>query len=143
MATIINKFGEMTGWNNATINLLGRDIEGLDSLKYSDETKKEWAYGAGNKPIGYTEGNYEAKGEISLYKEEVIALQNALPSGQHISDILPFDVLVEYANKNGVITKDRLRNCMFTGNGVELKNGEGKSVMKFDLMISHIEWNTI
>lgn len=143
MATIINKFGEMTGWNNTTVNLLGRDLEGIEELKYSDEVKKEWVYGAGNKPIGYSTGNYEAKGEISIHKEEVMGLQNALEQGKHIADIAPFDVVVEYANQQGVITKDRLRNCMFTGNGVELKNNEGKTMVKFDLMISHVEWDVI
>ena len=143
MAQVINSFGKMTGWNNITTNLLGRDLVGITEIKYDDETKKEYVYGAGNKPIGLSEGNYEAKAEISLQKEEVLGLQQSLPAGAGIQDIEPFDITVEYANKKGVITKDRLRNCVFKNNGREAKNNEGVIIVKLDLALSHIEWNVI
>jgi len=46
-ATIINKFGKMQGWNSVTVNVLGRDLEGITSIKYDDCTQKENVYGAG------------------------------------------------------------------------------------------------
>lgn len=141
--TIINKFGNMTGWNNITVNLLGRDIEGVTELSYSDETKKENAWGAGSKPVGRGSGNYEAKASINLYKEEVDGLLSALPSGKRIQDIDLFDITVEYQDKNGLIRKDRIRNCEFMGNGVETKNNEGTITYKYELLVSHIEWNVI
>ena len=70
-ATIINRFGQMTGWNNIVVNMLSRDVEGITELAYDDNVKKEHAYGAGKFPVGRGEGNYEAKASITLYKEEV------------------------------------------------------------------------
>lgn len=138
--TIINKFGKMQGWNNVTLNLLGRDVEGITELEYSDSTEKENIPGAGKFPIGRGEGNYEAKASITLHKEEYDALQAALP-GRRLAEILPFDAVVEYAMSDGKIQKDRLRNVEFTGRGVQVKQGDKSIVYKSELILSHIEWD--
>ena len=56
--TIINKFGKMAGWNSVTARALGRDIVGIKKIAYSDEQEMDNEYGAGNMPIGQSEGNY-------------------------------------------------------------------------------------
>ena len=61
MATIINRFGKVAGWNSITVNLLGRDVEGITEIEYSDSLEKENIRGAGAYPVGRGEGNYEAK----------------------------------------------------------------------------------
>ena len=81
MATIKNYFGKLIGWNQTTVNILGRDVVGIEEFEYSDSTKKENAYGAGGYPVGSTEGNYEAKFSLSLYVEEENAIQALLPQG--------------------------------------------------------------
>lgn len=141
--TIINKFGKLTGWNNITVNILGRDLEGITEVSYSDETKKEHFNGAGGFPVGRGDGNTEAKASITLYKEEVDGLLKALPSGGRLQDILAFDITVNYEMADGTLQKDRIRNCEFMGNSVEAKNNEGAIVTKFDLLTSHILWNLI
>lgn len=138
--TIINKFGTVAGWNNITANMLGRDIEGITELAYSDETKKENIYGAGNKPVGRSSGNYEPKASITLYKEEVDAILAALPNGKGMQDIAPFNIEVAYET-DGSIRKDRIRNVEFLGNGVDVKSNDGSITTKYDLIVSHIEWN--
>ena len=95
MATIKNYLGKLTGWNQTTINLLGRDVVGTDEFEYGDSTKKENAYGAGGLPVGSTEGNYEAKFSLSLYVEEENAIQALLPPGKRFQDIEPFDSIVQ------------------------------------------------
>lgn len=140
MATVVNPFGKMQGWNKITINLLERDVVGISELSYSDTTKKENAYGAGNMPVGRTEGNYEAKASITLYKEEVDAITKGLPSGKRLQDIEPFDIIVLY-DKNGEIKKDRINYCEFTGNAVEVKQNDGSISVKCELIVSHIDWN--
>ena len=143
MPTITNSFGKLTGWNSVTVNMLGRDLAGITEIKYNDETKKESVYGAGNRPIGWSEGNYEATASLTLLEEEVRALQTALPPGQNIQDIAPFDIVVEYVSPSDVILKDRLRNCTIKNNGRELKNDEGSITIELELLLSHIEWNVI
>lgn len=138
--SLINKFGHMAGWNNVTANLLGRDLEGITELSYTDETEKENAYGAGNMPIGRGVGNYSAKASVTLYKEEVIALQMAVGPGKRLQDIAPFDITVQY-EYNGFIYVDRIRNCEFMGNGSEVKQNDKTIAYKYDLIVSHINWN--
>jgi hypothetical protein len=143
MSTIINKFGVMQGWNSVTANLLGRDLEGITELAYSDSQKKENVYGAGAYPIGRGRGNYEAKCSITLLKEEVDAMKLALAPGKTIQDIAPFDIVVEYETENGSIKKDRIRNAEFTGDGIEVKQNDMSIATKYELLISHIEWSIV
>ena len=141
---IINKFGKLTGWNKLTVNVMGRDLEGISRIAYDDVVKKQNAYGANKYPVGREEMNYEP-GEpvLGLYQEEVRGLIASLKPGQRIQDIEPFDILVEYELPSGVILRDRIRNAEFTNNGVDVKQGDGKIVTEFKLIISHIDWNTI
>ena len=43
---ITNYLGKLIGWNQTTVNILGRDVVGIEEFEYSDTTKKENA-GAG------------------------------------------------------------------------------------------------
>lgn len=138
---ITNYLGKLTGWNQTTLNLMGRDVVGIEEFDYNDNTKKENAYGAGGMPIGWTEGNYEAKFSLSLYVEEEQAIQSLLPPGKRLQDIAPFDVNVQYANpNNGRIVIDVIHNVQFTGRSKTAKNNEGKMVHKHEMLVSHITW---
>lgn len=139
--TIINKFGTLQGWNSITVHMLGRDLEGITALKYGDEKKKENAYGGGEYPVGRTEGNYEPEASLSLYKEEVDSLQNALPAGSRIQDIFPFDIEVVYEKKDGSLQRDRILNCEFTKRGVDVKQADGSITNEMPLICSHILYN--
>jgi len=137
---IINKFGKLAGWASMTTNLLWRDIEGITEVEYKDEKEMNNEYGAGEFPIGQSEGNYKAEASVSLYKEEIIALTQSLPKGVYIQDIPPFDITVQY-RYNLKLYKDVLRNCRFKNNGVAAKQNDGTITHKHDLLISHIDWN--
>jgi hypothetical protein len=140
---IKNYLGKLTGWNNTTMNILGRDVIGIDEFEYDDNTKKENAYGAGSMPIGWTEGNYESKFSLSLYVEEENAIQAMLPPGKRLQDVAPFDSVGQYVNPNtGKIVTDIIHNCQFTGRSKKGKNGEGKMVNKHEMLISHITWGS-
>ncbi|GHV40446.1 hypothetical protein FACS1894179_07000 [Bacteroidia bacterium] len=138
--SLINKFGKMAGWNNVTTTMMGRDVEGITELAYDDSEEKENAYGAGKMPIGRGSGNYAAKCSITLYLEEVVALQQSLGHGKRLTDIAPFDIAVSYEYQ-GLIYKDRIRNCEFTNHSLEVKQNDKTIAIKFDLIVSHIEWN--
>lgn len=133
----------MQGWNSITVNLLSRDVEGITELSYTDEVAKENVYGAGKYPIGRSEGNYEATASITLLKEEADGLRSSLAPGKRLQDIGPFDIPVIYENNQGVISKDRIRNCEFKNDGVEVAQADGTIATKYDLIVSHIEWNVV
>lgn len=142
MTTIINKFGRLAGWNSITVNMLGRDVEGISELSYTDGVEKENVYGAGAYPVGRGAGNYSAKASITLLKEEIVALQRSIGPGKRLSDIAPFDINVHYEYDN-FMYKDRIRNCEFAGNGREIKQNDKSVSYKFELIVSHIDWNIV
>jgi hypothetical protein len=139
---IINKFGKMAGWNSVRLRMLGRDVEGITEIEYNDSVEKENVYGAGAYPIGRGKGNYQAAAAITLYQEEIIALQQSLGPGKHLTDIEPFDIVVRY-EYNGFSYKDIIRNCEFMGNARTMQQNDKTITNKFDLLVSHIQWNVI
>lgn len=138
--TIINKFGTMTGWNKTTMNVLGRDLEGITELEYNDEQEIENVYGAGTKPIGEAEGNYSAQASVTLHFEEQRALLASLKPGQRIQDIPAFPIVVVF-EVDGVVYRDVIRHCRFKNNGVAVKQNDKTISHKYDLKVSSIDWN--
>lgn len=130
----------MIGWNSIKLRLLGRDIEGVTQIEYTDEQEIKNEYGAGAYPVGQSTGNYSATAKISMYKEELIGLQESLPKGKRIQEIDPFDVPVVYEYQ-GKLYKDVIRNCRFKNNGVSVSNNDGKVVQDIELICTHIDWN--
>lgn len=137
--TIINRFGTITGWNRTTMNVFGRDIEGITEISYDDKVDKANEYGAGRYPQGQSEKNYEAKAYFSVFSEEAVAIQKSIPKGMRIQDIPPSDVIIEY-DYNGQYIMDAWRNFSFISNGREIKQGDGLIVVKFEVLISHVDW---
>ena len=140
-ATIVNKFGKMQGWNSVTAHMLNRDIEGVTEIEYNDNQEIEGARGAGPYFVGYSEGNYEAKCSITLFKEEVDLLQAALPKGLNLSSISPFNIIVEY-DLDTTKVRDIIQYCKFKGRGVAVKQGDKTIAYKFELFVGgKILWN--
>ena len=139
---VINKFGKMQGWTSITVNMMGRDVEGITKISYDDNSTKENVYGAGDKPVGRSRGNYEAKATLGLYKEEVDGIKAALASGKRIQDVAPFDIVVQY-ELDGEIRKDIIHNCEFTNNAVDVSQGDGTISTDHELIVSHITWGAI
>ncbi len=140
MARVINKFGKLIGWASMTTNFLGRDLEGITAVEYSDEQDIQAAFGAGVMPVGFIEGNYKATASITVYKDELNALMNSLPKGMRLQNIPPFPVVVNYENGDNVF-KDVIQNCIIVKAPNSLKQGDGKSEVKLDLFCTHIDWN--
>ena len=130
----------MAGWNSATLNLYGRDVEGISELGYDDSVEKELIKGAGRMPIGVGEGDYIAKITLKLYQEEVIAIMDSLPPGVRLQDIAPTDVIVQYTY-NTRIYKDIIRNVEFTKVGKAVKKGDKTVEQTLECICTHIDWN--
>lgn len=138
--TLINRFGKITGWNNLTINFLGRDLEGVTEFEYEDETKMENEYGAGGYVLGQSEGNHSAKASLTVYSEELVAMQKSLPKGTRLQDVPNFPA-VSIFEINGQIIKDVVQNCRIMNVGKAMKQGDGKILHKINLLTSHVDWN--
>lgn len=140
MTTIINAFGKMAGWNSVTCRLFGRDVVGIRKIAYDDEKEIDNEYGAGDMPVGESEGNYKAKASIELTIEERLAIQDSLPKGMRIQDIPAFSIVVAYEYQ-GRVYKDVIHNCRFKNNGIDVKQGDKTISTDHTLNCSHINWN--
>lgn len=140
MTTIINAFGKMAGWNSVTCRLFGRDVVGIRKIAYDDEKEIDNEYGAGDMPVGESEGNYKAKASIELTIEERLAIQDSLPKGMRIQDIPAFLIVVAYEYQ-GRVYKDVIHNCRFKNNGIDVKQGDKTISTDHTLNCSHINWN--
>ncbi len=130
----------MAGWNSATLNIFGRDVEGISELSYDDTVEKELIKGAGRMPIGVGEGDYIAKMGLKLYQEEVIAIMDSLPQGTRLQDIAPTDVVVQYTYKMRIY-KDIIRNVEFTKVGRAVKKGDKTVEQTVEVICTHVDWN--
>lgn len=137
--TIINKFGQMVGWNNISWDWLDRTVEGINALSYTDNQEMENITGAGGYPVGQGTGNYTAEASVTLHLEEIRAMEASLPVGKRIQDIVIPKVTVEY-ELNGSVIRDVLNNVRITGRGVEVSNNDKVIAFQHTLLVSHIDW---
>ncbi len=108
------------------------------SCKWLRANSKE--RGAGRYPMGYGKGRITCTGKITLYHEEVVAIQRQAPSGR-LQDIVPFNIAVSYLSAQGLPVTDKLRNCLFKKNGHGWSEGDTGKMVDLDIVMSHIEWH--
>lgn len=134
--------GNAYSYANIRFNFFGREFNAVRAINYSEKQDKKPVYGAGEKPIGKTKGTKEYKGDITLPRHTLDAIQASLPAGTSITDIKEFDITVAFLNDNQVMTTHRLIGCEFMNNGVDGKTGSADVLdQKIDLYISDINWN--
>jgi hypothetical protein len=136
--------GTRHSWGSIKTNLLGRTVSGISAVSYEDKQEKVNNYGAGNMPTSRGRGKYEATAKMTLDAYEVDAItRSVVASGQgtRIQDIAPFDVIVSYLpeGSDGLVTHV-LRNCEFTSNKRDLKQGDTRIESEYELILSHIDW---
>jgi hypothetical protein len=135
--------GNEYGWSDIKLNLLGRTVEGIMSIEYSDTREKTNNYGKGSRPVSRGKGKYEAKCKITLSMKEVEAVQRLLPKGAIIQDIPMFDINVAFDPEDGSspIVRDRIRQAEFTNKERKVKIGGGEIAHEFEIIVSEIDWN--
>jgi hypothetical protein len=139
--------GIKEGWINVKIFLSNtpEPVTGVTGLSYNEVNTKTALYGGGNEPIGYAVGNYEYDGEITLYENEVTALQKIAQNqgdvAGSITSILPFDIIITI-DKTGTaeIKRHVLKNVVFQSNGRQLTQGDGAILVTIPLLFSKILW---
>lgn len=126
-------------WGDIVVAINGVPLVGITAIKYDDTQDVQDNYGAARLPITRSKGRITLSASITLYKTEVVALQRQSPNGR-LQDIKPFDITVSYLPEDGIISTDRIRNCQFTKNGVDWKEGDLNNQIELPLKTSYIEW---
>lgn len=127
------------GWADIVGALNGVPLTGVTAISYGDKQDMQNNYGAGRYPVSYGKGRITCTAKITLYASEVLAIQRQSPNGR-IQDIAPFDITVSYLPDNGAIHTDKIRNCRFTENKRDVKEGDMSIEVELELIVSHIEW---
>lgn len=131
--------GTAYAWVDITVNILGVPVAGISAISYSDEQEIEDNYGAGRFPVSRGYGEIKTEASVTLHAEEVRAIQEAAPL-KRLQDIPPFDVVVSYLPKSGIVTTDILKNCQFKKNARDVKQGDKKIEVEIPLVCSNIIW---
>ena len=114
-------------WGDIVAAANGVPFVGITGVKYSDSQDV------------YKRQRITPTASITLYKSEVVALQRQAPNGR-LQDIAPFDITVSYLPESGIISTDKIRNCQFSENKVDWKEGDLNQQVELPLVPSHIEW---
>lgn len=132
--------GKLYDWADIVLAIAGVPVTGVTGIEYKDEQEVEMKYGAGRYPVGFGKGRISCDGKITLYQEEVEAIQRQSPTGR-LQDIAPFNIIVSYLPDTGIVSTDKLRNVVFKNNGRSWGEGDTGKTVEIDLAMSHIEWN--
>jgi len=126
---IIN--GKVYDWGDVSIKLPGLELEAQE-ISYNDELEKEVAYGKGQKPRGYGEGNYKADGKVTLLKDDFDDLVNYCKSqGVAFYKLVVPKIVVSYANLMQKTKTDVLNTVTFTK--ISQKDAQGDKSLKVDI----------
>ena len=126
-------------WGDIVAAANGVPFVGITAIKYGDSQDVQNNYGAGRHPVSRSKGRIPPSASRTLYQSEVVALQRQAPNGR-LQDIAPFAITVSYLPESGIISTDKIRNCMFTENKVDWKEGDLNQQIELTLIPSHIEW---
>ena len=131
--------GKLYDWADIVTTIAGVPVTGIVAIEYSDDQEVEVKYGAGRYPVGYGKGRIKPSAKITLYQEEVEAIQAQSVNGR-LQDIAPFNINVTYMPDSGIVKTDKLRNCMFKNNKRTWKEGDTGKTVELDLLLSNIDW---
>ncbi len=99
-------------------------------------------------PIGRGVGNHEFDGSISLYKSELVALQQSAKSqglaDGDITGLLPFTITVAYNGDQGQVpVVDTILDCQFLANTIGSSQGDTSVTIEIPLIFSSIKWGAL
>lgn len=130
--------GREYGWADIVVNIAGVPLTGIRSIKYGEEMEKENVYGAGRHPVSRGYGRVKTTASITLLSGTVMALRAKAPKGQ-LHRIAPFPIVVSYQPEAGPMVTHVLKNCEFTKNEFDWKEGDMYKEIELPLIVSHIE----
>jgi hypothetical protein len=107
--------GKSNEWADIVINALGSTFTGVTAIEYSLAQEMENVYGAGNKPVSRSYGNFMPDGKITILMEELEALQAAAPFGV-LQRIPEFDITVFYFDPSLPPRTHTLKNVRIKNN---------------------------
>jgi len=126
-------------WASVVLAINGVPVTGIQAISYGDKQDVSNIYGAGRYPVARGKGRITPTAKITLLASEVLAIQSQ-SINRRLQDIAPFDITVTYMPDSGIIHTDKIRNCQFTENKRDVKEGDMSIGVELELVPSHIEF---
>ncbi|GAB6158279.1 hypothetical protein JCM39194_14790 [Desulfotomaculum varum] len=127
--------GKTYDWADVDVKLPGLSIE-FQEISYDDELEKELAYGKGQKPRGYGEGNYKAEGKVTLLRDDYDTLLDYCKSkGVPLFKLVIPKIVVSYANEGDRTRSDVLNTVTFTKRSNKAAQGDKSIKVDLDMLI--------
>ena len=131
--------GMLVAWADIVVLVGGVPVTGITGVEYSDEQEIVNKYGAGRYPVGRSKGRITPSAKMTLYHEEVVALQSQSVNGR-LQDLPPIEIQVSHLPEDGMVVTDKIRNCHIPSNTRKWKEGDTGQEVELPLVPSHIEW---
>ena len=132
--------GQLYSWTQIRVAIAGILLTGIRAVDYDDDGGMEGVEGGGRYDVGFGEGKIKCTASITLLMDEIIALQNASPTGR-IQDLGMFDVTVCYMHPvTSKIVTDVITDCHFVKNGRKWKTGDTFGEVELPLLTPKINW---
>ena len=132
--------GVQHSWATIQALIEGVITTGYVAVSYEDKQDIQNIYGAGQNPVGRGYGRIESTASITLLRDEIESIRKSSPTGR-LQDIAPFDIVIAFLPIGGAtIANHVIKNCQFTDDGMEAKEGDTKNEKQLNLLPSHIVW---
>ncbi|MDA6068641.1 hypothetical protein NJT12_03320 [Flavobacterium sp. AC] len=125
-------------WNDISIAVGGRIIEGVDEIEYTAKQEKTVLRGRGTVGHKIVRGNKDFEGKIVLWQSEVEAMIKDAPNNDILA--LNFDVIWSFTpNDGGATVTDVLRSCEVKEYKKGMKQGDQNMLVELPIIFLDIK----
>lgn len=125
-------------WNDISIAVGGRIIEGIEDVEYSAKQEKSVLRGRGGKGHKITRGNKDFEGKLNLWQSEVEAMIKDAPNKDILA--LSFDIIWSFIPDDGGATvTDVLATCEITEYKKAMKQGDKNMLVELPFIFLDVK----
>jgi len=125
-------------WNDISIALGGRIVEGIDAIEYTAKQDKTVIRGRGGKGHRVARGNKDFEGKLTLWQSEIEAMIKDAPNKDLLA--LNFDVIWSFVPDDGGATvTDVLVSCEFTEYKKAMKQGDKNMLVELPIIFLDVK----
>lgn len=137
----INVNGIMFGAGDVDVLIAGRTCFGIESIEWKIDQPTENVYGLGTEPIGIGYGQMKYEMDMTLHKDEIEAMKDAVPNGL-LTSIAPFTIVIVTRKKGTTrVITETFYNCRFSNDGQAIKKGD--MYLTKDLKLSFLGYERV
>lgn len=125
-------------WNDISIAMGGRIIEGIEDVEYTIKQEKAVLRGRGSTGHKITRGNKDCDGKITLWQSEVEALIKDAPNNDILA--INFDIVWSFSpNDGGATVTDVLVSCEVKEYKKGMKQGDQNMLVELPFIFLDVK----